>query len=61
MTAYWWTCHHEKCLDRMAESEWAETVIRDRDAHIAEHHPGWQPTEAEKHISSWPTLTTTNT
>ena len=50
---HWWTCHHEDCLDRMAQSEWAETVIRDRDAHIAEHHPGWHPTPAEMRISSW--------
>lgn len=56
MTAHWWTCHHYRCCDRVQQSEWIEDVIRDRDAHIASHHPGWQPTPAEMRVSSWPTL-----
>lgn len=37
----------------MTPSESVDQVMRDRDAHIAERHPLWQPSAAELHISSW--------
>ena len=53
MTVWWWTCHHFCCLDRMAQTDRVLIAERDRDAHIASRHPGWQPTAAEMRISSW--------
>jgi hypothetical protein len=37
----------------MAESDRREDIRRDRDAHVADEHPDWHPTERELAISHW--------
>lgn len=53
MRVYWWTCPHPACFDRMAESGCEADVVRDRDAHIACQHPGWEPSDRQAAISTW--------
>lgn len=60
MTAYWWTCPHVWCFDRLRESTNPDDVMRDQAEHLRRAHPGWQPTDAEKRLSCWPTLTNSN-
>jgi hypothetical protein len=37
----------------MAESDRREDIRRDRDSHVKDEHPDWQPTEGELAISRW--------
>lgn len=52
---WWWTCPPPQgCFDRIQPGPDRERVARDRDAHLAAQHPGWQPTGRQLTLIHWP-------